>query len=289
MLFLTPIKTQIKNIVFKKMNKILIIIGTISFLFITSCTSYKKKDNKVFWTYYKTFSFEKQYKEVKNADYKTFEKIKGSYGKDKNYVFFKSSLINNADPKTFEVIDERFSKDKNNVFNEIYLINNADPKTFLVFDKTLFSKDKNNVFYGIGIIKNADAKTFREVKKNRWYVDKNNVFRKYEKVENTNSDGFKVINGHWQDSWAKNKTHYIYENSIIKGLDYETAEIIKYSNGKLTNYIKDKNNVFFGMTNKIVEGANPKTFRAMEKYSPNFGQDDRYLYDFGEIVKEIKE
>lgn len=213
-----------------------------SFLFYSCQNSYKKIDGKVYFNWSSGATMKMENKEVKDADFSTFETIKNkekiALAKDKNHVYKEDKIIENADPKTFEPIKERFWKDRNQVYYlRVYgnncLINDADPKTFVVV-KDSWTKDKNNAFYIYDKLKEVDLQTFIPIDKD----------------------------------WAKDKHAYYYQNLKVDGLDYKTAEILS------PYYIKDNDQVFF--QNKIVQGANAKTFVA-DQFS-GFGRDDKYKY-----------
>ena len=226
----------------KMKNKItaLVLMCFNALLFI-SCkqNSYKKMDGKVYFTWSSGATMKMENKEMKDADFSTFETIKNkeniALAKDKNHVYKEDKIIENADPKTFEPLKQRFWKDKNHVyFLRVYgnecIINDADPKTFVVV-RDSWTKDKTNAFYIYDKLKEVDFQTFTPIDKD----------------------------------WAKDKQTYYYQNFKVGGLDFKSAEIIS------PYYIKDNKNVFF--QNKIVNGANPQTFVA-DKFS-GFGQDDK--------------
>lgn len=193
---------------------------------------------------------------MEKADPKSFTKIQHDLnidlGKDNKYVFKDASILEHADPFTFEQVKEYYWKDRNHVFllqfggNEC-VIENADPKSFQVLENYLWTKDKNNVYY------------------------------KFEKLTDVNSRDFIAIN----EDWGKDKAYYYYHNLRLDSLDYESAEIVNAyylseNEASSSDYIKDKNHVFF--QNRIVKGANPKTFVA--DGVGTFGHDDKYMFDW---------
>jgi hypothetical protein len=49
----------------------------------------------------------------------TFKKLKYSYAKSKNYVFYKGTVIPDADPKTFIVINRKNMPEEFKIFNSV--------------------------------------------------------------------------------------------------------------------------------------------------------------------------
>jgi hypothetical protein len=244
-----------------------IIYGFIA-IFISSCTGYTKKDDKVYLRHSKILSrIGVSYLEVKNADYETFEVINHdlniNLAKDKNNVFEHVSILEHADPNTFEQVKKYYWKDKKNVY-------------LLQFGRT----DAR--------ILGAEPTTFKVIKDFLWSLDKNNVYYEFDKLEKVTPRLFIGID----KNWGKDNRYYYYHNLRADSLDYESAEIIKSyfmeEPARPSEYIKDKNHVFF--QNKLVKDANPKTFKA--DGIGWFGHDDKYIFDReknkGQITEEYK-
>lgn len=86
--------------------------------------------------------------EIALADITTFILIdKHDYAKDKNYVYYKGTILENADPKTFI----RLTTDRTRVNRNDYHIVSYG-----------YCKDKNNVFFNNKIIEEADSESFQE-------------------------------------------------------------------------------------------------------------------------------
>lgn len=232
------------------------------------CNSgYKEKNGKIYHQWIHGGNWTRENTLIEEADAETFETIKShinvDLGKDKNHVYRDAGVLEHADPNTFEQVKDYYWKDKNNV----YFLGNGDTDCR---------------------IKGADPKTFKVIKDLHWAFDKNNVYFKLEKLNDANPEFFMALN----EKWGKDKRCYYFENKRLDSLDYRTAEIVMTYFGQETpepsDYIKDKNHVYF--ENRLVNGANPKTFTA--DGAGSFGHDDRFMFDLwqneGPITEEYK-
>jgi len=110
--------------------------------------------------------------------------------KDKNNVYVGcGDVLTNADPDSFKNLGTNYAKDKDKIWYGSTLINRADVNSFQLLDGA-YAKDKNNVYYKGNIIEKADLKTFESFKiemgSNRVDVyaeDKNYVYDKGEIIE----------------------------------------------------------------------------------------------------------
>lgn len=126
----------------------------------------------------------KTYQQVRNSiycghlqklhcDYKTFEiihKKAPTVARDKNHVYFKSSIIEGADPQTFMFIEDCIADDSAH---------------YLQCDIHFYAKDKNyayfiNVPFGFKIIKTKDLNNFRFIIKSGigYGIDSNYYYEK---------------------------------------------------------------------------------------------------------------
>lgn len=202
------------------------ILVVLSFILV-GCSGYTKRAGKVYQRHSNEAHLGVSYVELEEADYKTFRRIKHNpniyLGKDKQYIFYDSSILKEADPNTFEHIKEYYWKDEKNVYLlrfgiTEYQIKDADPQTFFVLDDNLWAKDKNKVYYG------------------------------FKKLYSVNKDKFTPIN----EDWGKDDIAYYWQDLRVDSLDYNTAKILS------PYYIRDIHHVFF--QNKIVDGADASTF-----------------------------
>jgi hypothetical protein len=239
-----------------------IIYGLIA-IFISSCTGYTKKDGKIYMRSSNEARIGVQYSEVKYADYETFKVINHNLAKDKNNVFYNVFILEHADPNTFKQVKKYYWKDKKNVYlvgngrNDARIID-ADPKTFEVFNNYLWTKDKNHIYHEFNKLNDVDSKSFLPIDEN----------------------------------WGKDNQYYYYHNLRVDSLDYKSAKIVnsyfKEEPARPSNYIKDKNHVFF--QNRLVKDANPLTFVA--NGDGNFGHDDKNMFSWetnkGQITQQYK-
>ena len=75
-----------------------------------SIPDYLIKDSKV---YYSIYGF---YKEIKEADVSTFEKLGYDYAKDSKYVYHMGKIVEGVDLPTFEISDNRIARNKFNIY-----------------------------------------------------------------------------------------------------------------------------------------------------------------------------
>lgn len=96
---------------------------------------------------------------VDGADISSFVGAGGSFGKDKNHVYFEDSIVVGADPSTFSATDDwsyekdgsdyNYAKDGTQVFLNSNRINGADPITFEVpFSRfPEFARDSRSIYF----------------------------------------------------------------------------------------------------------------------------------------------
>jgi hypothetical protein len=94
------------------------------------------------------------------------------------------------------------------------------------------------------------------------------------KIPDISLDGFDII----ERNYASYKNKKIYEYEEIKGIDFNSFEII--NNEWEQDYAKDKNAVFY-RTKKIIN-SDPKSFEVL-KY--DYAKDKNHVYNAGEILE----
>ncbi len=223
---------------------------------------YSRDKNNVYWSNLK----------IEGADPKTHEIINEDYSKDKQSVFFTSHKLEQADPKSFEYISDRYYwRDKEHVFRYDSIMPNADPETLEKL--TLFIwKDKNYVFHCGKIIPQAEAKSFKQLS-DCWFADKNAIYYQEQRIDE-DPEEFELIDDVF---WARSKSNYYCQGELVVGLDYPTAEVLMVERNptEASAYIKDKDKVFY--RNKLVLGADPKTF--VVEHTGHHGHDATNSYD----------
>ena len=160
-------------------------------------------------------------------------------------------------------------------------IEQADAKTFqkLEFDCDCsfdFGKDKNHLFIDGEPIRNIDPNTFKFIG-NYVFADKDSAyfFGFYNNINNC------AIKGIQLDKlqlivypWSKAGNVLIHGNDTLPIDDISSFKPIDEDWGKTTKYVINNN--------KILEGADPKTFKVINSYS---GKDKNNEYEFGKIKK----
>jgi len=227
-------------------------------LFLTGCQSgYEEEQGKIYYKWIHGGNWTTKKTLLKDADAASFTTIKNDLnihlGKDSNHVFKDAFLLEHVDPDTFKQVDGYYWKDKNGVY-------------LLQFCSTDCR------------IKLSDPETFTVFKGYNWAKDKNNIYFELKKLREANAESFVVID----NDWGKDNEFYYYHELRLDSLHYDSAEVVS------AYYIKDKKNVFF--RNKLVKGANPKTFTADGVGS--FGHDDKNMFDWeknkGPITKQYR-
>jgi len=76
-------------------------------------------------------------------DIDSYEILKYNYSKDKNQVYYKSSVLVGADASTFKILNEQYAKDSKNVYETGKILDGYNPMTFVRdrWDRYPTSKD----------------------------------------------------------------------------------------------------------------------------------------------------
>ena len=182
-------------------------------------------------------------------DSATFERLNETYAKDINHVYYCNEILDEADPKSFRALDNDYSADSCHVWYNNDTIPGADPATFVVPESKndlgfslALAHDAHDYYHGTSPLHVADMSGFKEID-DSWAVDRKNVY--YLGLD---------------ASAGKN---------IIPISDYTTFRSLSFL------YAKDSKCVYY--ENKIVEGADPKTFRVLEG-EQYFAQDKNRVY-----------
>lgn len=155
------------------MKKLYILLLLLS----TSCSEgYIEKDGKVYFEWFHGGNLERR-ESLVPADLETFEILpgrRGYFGKDKNYVFYKWTIIKGADPETYRVINEKGMRD-------------------------YYAMDKNRIYYFERVISGSTSEGFQLIhEKGPYFRDKNQIYFKTEPLEDICSlDNFKVLEHVW--------------------------------------------------------------------------------------------
>ncbi len=103
------------------------------------------------------------------------------------------------------------------------------------------------------------------------FIKKNNqIFLNDTIIKGADAETFEIISY----DWSKDKSHYYYFGKPVHEIDYSSFKFLDY------HYAKDKYHVFYD--NIIIEGADAKTFYHIE--GSQDGKDARNCYRYGEKV-----
>lgn len=163
------------------------------------------------------------------------------------------TLLENADANSFKKIESEcddcsfeFGKDKNHLYIDGQPIRDIDPNTFKYVGNYVF-RDKDSIYF-FGFYNNLNDCA----------------------VKGINAKKFKLL----KYPWSKSNNILIHGYDTLSLTDINDFTIIDEDWGKTKKYIINKN--------KILKGADPKTFKVINSYS---GKDDINEYEFGEIKK----
>jgi hypothetical protein len=178
-------------------------------LVFTSCErGYVIEDDKVFFTSWNAANGDLKY-EVIGSDAASFETIEhggnGLFGKDKNYVYHESTIIQNVDPKTFEEIGNYYFRTKDSIyyFGSYGDINECE-------------------------VKNIGSPKIELMKKEPWAKAGSYIICEHNASFLEDIDTFEAIDS----EWGKTKTKVVWIGHILEGVDVATFTPIDRYTGK---------------------------------------------------------
>lgn len=257
---------------------------------------------------------------INGADGISFRVVEKGYAVDKLNVYDSGELMKGVDPASFKVHSYDWVEDKNDFYHNGKALNVRDKSSFEILkdasgENTSWGKDRTNGYYLNGtVIPDIDYATFHPIEARRpiqsgcYAADKHRVFFMGKEVPGADSETFKEVDFYiGQDKFRayikgiptrikdysklskvgrlmySDGTH-IYDShfNILPEADVTTFEHIS------DNWYKDISHVWW--SNKLVDGANPKTFRPVpvtSYYSGNkesmggdfnYGKDDKHVF-----------
>lgn len=223
-------------------NAIVILFTLILF----SCESGYKNDGKKV-TYYWWNEGSGHGSKVIDADPATFEDLGDDYARDAHHAFREGEIIEGADGATFRYLGKCYAVDANHVFCYDTIMSTADPKTFKVHSY-YFTEDAKDYYWCGHAIHVADRNSF--------------VF-------------LGNIDDYLETTWAKDRIngYFLRGSKPVPLADYESFHSIEHNEVTSGAYAADKVNVYY--KDRVVEGADPATFREVEFY---VGQDKYRTY-----------
>lgn len=257
---------------------------------------------------------------IKGADGQSFRVLEKGYAADASNVYDSGKLLKGADPASFKVHSYELTEDKNDFYNNGKALNVRDKASFEILkyssgENSSWGKDKYNGYYLNGmVIPNIDYATFHPidakspVQSGCYAADKYRVFFMGKEIPGADPATFRVVDFYiGQD---KNRAYQKGEPTQIK--DYTKLTQLgrlMYSDGThiydlhfnilseadvatfehiSDNWYKDASHVWW--SNKLVNGADPKTFQPVpvsSYYSGNkesmgcdfnYGKDSRHVF-----------
>ena len=214
----------------------------------------------IFFSFVELASSEYAAKKPKGYDHATFERLNESFAKDINHVYFYNEILEDANPKTFRALDEDYSADSRHVWYRKDIIEGANPQTFVAPEKN------NSLDISIDLAHDDHD-----------YYNQNNP------LHVADMGSFKRIDG----SWAVDRQNVYYiglEAEIGKDIvpigDFRTFRVLN------DFYAADAKYVYY--KNKVVEGADPKTFVVLDGGN-DYGQDKNRVYyqDCGTTIRNL--
>lgn len=150
----------------------------------------------------------------------------------------KLTLCSNVDAASFEVLSQDYTKDKNKVYYKwisgsrfwVVEVPGADSETFEVLGLSL-ARDKNHVYIEEAIVQGADSNRVKSIFGSRIWLDTHNVWNDRRKIEEADPETFERIGksefGYYRDS--KRVYSYFGRLKVVEGADPKT---FKSSNEK---------------------------------------------------------
>ncbi len=259
---------------------------------------------------------------IKGADGQSFRVLEKGYAADAFNVYDSGELIKGADSATFKVHSYELTEDKNDFYNNGKALNVRDKSSFEILkdnsgEKTSWGKDRYNGYYLNGtVIPNIDYATFHPIDAHRpmqsgcYAADKHRVFfmgkevpgadpatfrevdfylgqdknRAYQKGEPTQIKDYTKLTQLGRVMYSDGTHIYDLHFNILPEADVATFEHIS------GNWYKDASHVWW--SNKLVNGANPKTFSPVTVTPSvgetsadfNYGKDDKHVFYQDSII-----
>ena len=214
----------------------------------------------VFFLFGELASSEYAARKPEGYDSATFKRINESFAKDINHVYYCNEILEDADPKTFRALSEEYSADSRYVWYRENKIEGANPQTFVAPEKNNsldisidLAHDDHDYYRQNNPLHIADMGSFRQID-GSWAVDRQNVY-------------FIGLEAH-------------VGKDIVPIGDYSTFRVLNHL------YAVDAKCAYY--KNKIVEGADPKTFVVLDGGN-DYGQDKNRVYyqDRGTTIRNL--
>ena len=214
----------------------------------------------VFFLFGELASSEYAARKPEGYDSATFKRINESFAKDINHVYYCNEILEDADPKTFRALSEEYSADSRYVWYRENKIEGANPQTFVAPEKN----DSLNFTIGLA-------------------HDDHDYYRQNNPLHIADMGSFRQIDG----SWAVDRQN-VYFIGLEAHVGKDIVPIGDYSTFRVLNHLYAADAKYVYYKNKVVEGADPKTFVVLDGGN-DYGQDKNRVYyqDRGTTIRNL--
>ena len=190
------------------------------------------------------------YAERKHEGYdpSTYKRLNKTYALDVNHAYYRNKILEGADPSTFKVLSDDYATDMHHVWFNGNIIEGAEPATFVVPDGDIsgladaLAHDAHDYYMGDQPLHVANMGGFRRIDSN-WALDSLQVY--------------------YRGTYGP-----AYKKAVPVG-DYRTFKALNES------YAVDAKCVYY--ENRILPGANPKTFVIFPSHYVHEDEDRYYV------------
>jgi hypothetical protein len=220
-------------------------------------------------------------KELIGADPKSFKNLdeqgfpEGSYGKDKQHVYFEGKLVGKANASSFVRLRKYFSRDQDHVFYLNQVLSD-DPDHFEFIDDNVH-KDRRHVYWSDKIISD-DPASFQLVGQSEglsYYKDQLGILANDTRIPNADIESFKPLaHGYSMDKYKV----YLMESTRLQ----EVANVDPSSFKVLTAfYTADSQRIFW--RGKPLPDSDPASFEILNEES-HCSRDKKHAYHWDIVI-----
>ena len=169
------------------------------------------------------------------SDYESFHPGYNNWSVDKNYIYyiddktgkFDIHCIPVGDYKSFKGLNEQYAKDIYHVYFKTKIVEGADPATFHTFSQSYaFGQDKDCVYYKDKATEVKDYNKLKVAKENEnFYVDGKNFYT-HEFLKMPEGTDIKHLTNIAYGDWSKDLKRVYWKNRIVQGADPKTFDAL---------------------------------------------------------------
>ena len=239
----------------------------------------------IFFSFVELASSEYAARKPEGYDSATFERINESFAKDINHVYYCNEILEEADPKSFRALDEDYSADSRHVWFREEIIDGANPATFVAPKKNNsleisidLAHDDHDYYSQNNPLHVADMASFKQ-KSGSWAIDRQNVY--YIGLEAEIGKDLVPIGDYrsfraLNHLYAADAKYVYYKNKIVEGADSKTFVVLNDEH----HYGKDKNRVYYHAYASSIRSLNALKHRNMGKgLFDTFHTDGKTVYN----------